>query len=134
MFSRAFGVGPKLFLAALGIASVAGVSNAEGPPAEISDWSAPAFWSPASTGGSPASRRTLSVESDIGGALPFVPVTPCRIVDTRGANGTFGGPALVAGAPRNFPLTSGPCTGIPSAVGAYSLNITATNPWGMGSF
>lgn len=132
MFSRAFGVGPKLFLVVFGIASVARDSNAEGPPAEISNWSAPAFWSPGSTGRSQPSRRTLSVEGDIGGALPFVPVTPCRIVDTRGANGTFGGPALVAGAPRNFPLTSGPCTGIPSAVGAYSLNITATNTLGDG--
>src|SRR4029453_6502567 len=39
-----------------------------------------------------------------GSALAFFTVTPCRLVDTRAASGTFGGPALVAGTDRVFPL------------------------------
>jgi len=58
-------------------------------------------------------------------ALQFVPVTPCRVVDTRGANGTFGGPAIPGNTSRAFPLTEGdnPC-GIPASAVAYSLNVT----------
>ena len=40
-------------------------------------------------------------------ALQFVPVTPCRVVDTRGANGTFGGPPIAGNSSRAFPLTEG---------------------------
>ncbi|MFN0166343.1 MAG: PQQ-dependent sugar dehydrogenase [Bryobacteraceae bacterium] len=56
----------------------------------------------------------------------FVPVTPCRTVDTRvgqGALGAFGPPALSAGAIRMVPIPAGPC-GIPSSAKAYSLNVT----------
>ncbi len=45
----------------------------------------------------------------------------------------YGPPALSQGAPRNFDLNSDPqCPGIPSAVEAYSLNITVTNTQGPG--
>ncbi len=53
----------------------------------------------------------------------FVPVTPCRIVDTRNANGAFGGPELAAGSTRNFNIPGGGC-GIPITAVAYSLNVT----------
>jgi hypothetical protein len=39
-----------------------------------------------------------------GSALEFSTLTPCRLLDTRDAAGTFGGPALAAGADRVFPL------------------------------
>jgi subtilase family serine protease len=58
------------------------------------------------------------------GALSFVPVTPCRVVDTRAATGTFGGPALAASASRSFPVPSSACS-IPGSASAYSLNATA---------
>jgi hypothetical protein len=57
------------------------------------------------------------------GALSFYPVTPCRIVDTRNANGNFGGPALTAGGTRSFVVPSSGCS-IPSTAQAYSLNVT----------
>lgn len=53
----------------------------------------------------------------------FYPVTPCRIVDTRTAAGTFGGPSMSAGETRAFPVPSSTC-GIPSSAQAYSLNFT----------
>lgn len=56
--------------------------------------------------------------------LQFVPVTPCRVVDTRGPSGTFGGPAIQGGAnPRAFPLPQGGCNIAANAI-AYSLNAT----------
>jgi uncharacterized repeat protein (TIGR01451 family) len=58
-----------------------------------------------------------------GGALRFVPVTPCRIADTRNPDGPFGGPVLAAGTPRDFDIPASAC-GIPSNAAAYSLNMT----------
>ncbi len=61
--------------------------------------------------------------------LRFVPVTPCRLVDTRETNlGTFGAPALVANATRFFAIPLQQNCGIPSAARAYSLNLTLVPP------
>ncbi|MDX1981556.1 MAG: hypothetical protein SFV51_14910 [Bryobacteraceae bacterium] len=72
-----------------------------------------------------------SVTASFTGATPaptsglrFVPVTPCRVADTRAAASAFGGPAISAGATRTFSIPSGPCPGIPSTALAYSLNLT----------
>lgn len=56
-------------------------------------------------------------------ALQFVPITPCRAVDTRSASGDFGGPALIEGATRTFSIPQSACS-IPSTAVAYSLNVT----------
>ena len=61
------------------------------------------------------------------GALYFYPLTPCRVVDTRNATGTFGGPSMGAGSTRTFPIPSSSC-GLPSAAQAYSLNMTVVPP------
>ncbi len=55
--------------------------------------------------------------------LQLVNVTPCRVVDTRNANGTFGGPPIQGGTFRSFPIPQGDCS-IPSTAAAYSLNVT----------
>jgi uncharacterized repeat protein (TIGR01451 family) len=60
-------------------------------------------------------------------ALAFFPLTPCRLVDTRGVTGPLGGPALAAQATRTFPLLSSACN-VPSSAQAYSLNYTAVPP------
>jgi hypothetical protein len=61
-------------------------------------------------------------------AYVYVPVTPCRLVDTRKSNGTFGAPSLVAGQQRTFLLANSSCN-LPAAAfvngGAVSLNVTA---------
>lgn len=57
------------------------------------------------------------------GALLFVPVTPCRLVDTRNAVSALGGPVMPDGSTRSFPLLSSPC-GLLANAAAYSLNIT----------
>ena len=57
-------------------------------------------------------------------ALRFVPVTPCRVADTRNPDGAFGGPILSAGTSRQFVIPQSAC-GIPAAAQAYALNVTA---------
>ena len=57
------------------------------------------------------------------GALNFYPVTPCRVADTRNANGPFGGPEMAAGATRSFAIPASACY-VPSTAAAYSLNVT----------
>ncbi len=56
--------------------------------------------------------------------LSFIPVAPCRVADTRNAAGSFGGPILMPGVARSFPIPQSAC-GIPSNATAYSLNVTA---------
>jgi lysophospholipase L1-like esterase len=59
----------------------------------------------------------------------YVPITPCRVVDTRISNGTsFGAPSLVAGQQRSFQLANSGCHLPPTALaggGAISMNVTA---------
>src|SRR5437764_1128828 len=60
-------------------------------------------------------------------ALNFVPVTPCRVADTRNANGPYGGPLLSGNTTRGFAIPAGACN-IPSNAMAYSLNFTVVPP------
>ena len=54
----------------------------------------------------------------------FHTVTPCRVVDTRNANGPFGGPALAANADRAF-VFAGQC-GVPPGASSVAINIAVT--------
>jgi lysophospholipase L1-like esterase len=57
----------------------------------------------------------------------FVPITPCRLVDTRQPEGPLAGPSLTGGEVRTFALAGNNCN-LPDALGsggALSLNITA---------
>jgi hypothetical protein len=68
----------------------------------------------------------------MGSALHYVPITPCRLVDTRTTpDGAFAGPSISGGTSRNFIVPSGSC-GIPTTAAAYSLNV-AVIPSGGGS-
>jgi YVTN family beta-propeller protein len=59
-----------------------------------------------------------------GSTLAFYPLTACRVLDTRNANGDLGGPFLSGGQERDFPLLESSC--IPPGVTpqAYSMNFT----------
>ncbi|MBI4910102.1 MAG: BACON domain-containing protein [Acidobacteria bacterium] len=62
--------------------------------------------------------------------LRLVPVSPCRLVETRAAyagttwSGSFGPPILTAGATRTIPVTASPRCGIPPSAKAFVLNVT----------
>jgi hypothetical protein len=64
-------------------------------------------------------------------ATSFYTVTPCRVVDTRGAPGPAGAPALIAGGVRTFPI-GGRC-GIPTTARAASANLAVTGPTAAGN-
>jgi hypothetical protein len=57
-------------------------------------------------------------------------ITPCRVADTRGPAGAYGGPALAANADRTF-VIGGQC-GIPVTAQAVSFNYTITQPTAQG--
>jgi len=57
------------------------------------------------------------------GTLQFYPLPPCRVADTRKANGDLGGPILSGKMERDFPVLESSC-GIPSSAKAYSFNFT----------
>ena len=69
---------------------------------------------------------TLNVAASFTAPAPaparFVPITPCRIADTRNADGPFGGPTLPGNTSRDFAIPFSGC-GIPSNATAYSLNV-----------
>ncbi|HMF10376.1 MAG TPA: hypothetical protein VKJ00_14655, partial [Thermoanaerobaculia bacterium] len=120
------------FLSRSGIAAVAWLLAVPTPGraqlgASVPNWPAPPYDQASST-----VRGGMHTLGDVTNPVAFVGVTPCRVVDTRGANGTFGGPGLSAGSPRNFPIPTGPCAGIPANAQAYSLNVTVTNTAGPG--
>jgi N-acetylneuraminic acid mutarotase len=105
---------------------------------DIQNWSAPPYWAPAAqpqrdgAAGEPAEAEATALEPLAlpTEPLPFIAVAPCRLIDTRGPVGTYGGPALVAGAPRSFPV-AGQC-GVAADAGAISVNATVTNTQGAG--
>ncbi len=59
-----------------------------------------------------------------GVGLLFVPITPCRIADTRTAQGPFGAPSIAANNSREFIIPNSSCN-IPASAQAYALNVTA---------
>ncbi|MBL8216088.1 MAG: hypothetical protein JNK87_35530 [Bryobacterales bacterium] len=64
------------------------------------------------------------------GGLRFVPVAPCRLMETRaeynfqGQTGAFGPPTLAAGESRTLVLPSSTVCSIPAAAKAYVVNVT----------
>jgi hypothetical protein len=73
----------------------------------------------------PSSGTDIQIVNPTPVAWQFVTLPPCRVVDTRNANGPFGGPPIPGNTARAFPLaqSGNPCN-IPSTAVAYSLNVT----------
>jgi len=82
-------------------------------------------------GGTSPLSNEASATPEPPSALRFIPITPCRVVDTRYSNGAFGSPALAAGATRDFAIPSGGC-GIPAGAAAYSLNVAVVPSGALG--
>lgn len=80
-----------------------------------------------------AGSGSLVASSDAGlftvtgaAATLYRTLTPCRVVETRGADGPLGGPALTAGQTRVFAV-AGSC-GIPATAVSISGNLTVVEP------
>jgi hypothetical protein len=69
---------------------------------------------------------SVSITEGPEGPSLFFTVTPCRVADTRDGNGPSGGPALVAGAVRSFPVAS--LCGIPPLARAVAVNLAVFQP------
>jgi fibronectin type 3 domain-containing protein len=98
-----------------------------------------------SSGTGPSATWSFTTQ---GPGLEFYPITPCRLVDTRGAtagfNGIapFSGPSLPGGQTLTIPVqsaaeagantTPAPCGVIPLSAQAYAINITVV-PYAMGA-
>jgi len=110
----------------------------------LKNWATPLYWQPdqgerKASGLAP--RGDGPPASTVPTFLTFVAMTPCRLVDTRGASqgfigvDPFQGPSIAAGLLNvaTFPLQSpteaettgpAPCGAIPTIAAAYSLNLT----------
>ncbi len=78
----------------------------------------------------PAAVLALVPCAEAGGPFSFFSLSPCRVVDTRNANGPTGGPVLAANATRSFPIL-GAC-GVPATAQAVVFNVTITQPTDFG--
>ena len=97
---------------------------------EIANWPAPATWTPRAPSrdsGRPLAGKGVIATQATDSPLPFIPLTPCRIADTRGNGfgGANGPPSLTAGPTRDFAIT-GSC-GIPASAVAVSFNFGVTS-------
>src|SRR5450759_4152043 len=83
----------------------------------IANWPAPASWTPPRARGATTLSETPPV--------PFIPITPCRVADTRGNGftGAYGPPPIGANTQRAFTIT-GQC-GIPTGAAAVSFKFAA---------
>jgi hypothetical protein len=88
--------------------------------ARVPNWTVPPYAASSAGGG-------YTTMTDFTGPRAFISVVPCRVVDTRGPNGPYGGPAMPQNFQRTFDIDDGPC-GIPAGAEAYSLNFGAIVP------
>jgi len=127
----------RLCLAAVGGFVSAVRLCAQDPEAGIANWPAPLYWSTGDSRPSDnsTSEGTVRIKSVPTSPVPFIGITPCRVVDTRDPNKPpgYGPPALSPGVAngRTFVLT-GQCGITADDVQAVSLNITVTNTLGAG--
>ena len=68
---------------------------------------------------------THAARAAVAGPYSFFPLTPCRVVDTRGPVGPQGGPALAANTVRSFSIINVNGCGVPASAKAAAINITA---------
>jgi len=109
------------------------IANATGTSITVSPATTTSYWVRVSNscGSANSVAATVTVTTNApSGATKFYLVTPCRIIDTRDANGAYGGPALASGAKRNI-VVAGVC-GIPTGVVSISVNVAAVAPSGNG--
>ncbi len=76
------------------------------------------------TSGSVTSNASAFTINPVISGSRFIPVSPCRLVDTRGAAGPLGGPFVPGNGSRDFPIASSTSCSIPNTAQAYSLNLT----------
>src|SRR3954451_13656072 len=129
-----------LLLSLLSVRPATGQSHNLNNNLPISTWQAPAFWDPSSTHRDPMEREKLLAArptpeaasgTQLSISLTFIAIVPCRLVDTRGQTGAFGGPVMTAAQTRTFPILSDPNCNIAASAQEYSLNFTVVPAGGL---
>lgn len=106
----------------------------------VQNWTVPAYRAASTSGG-------ISTMTDVSGQRTFVPISPCRIADTRaidGFGGQAGGPVLTSFVNRDFQITGSPavvpgppagCGGgtVPADADAVSIQFTVVTPTAAGN-
>jgi len=110
----------------------------------LRNWATPLYWQPNEVEREAAAKAAPQLQFSANqvstNALTFIAITPCRLVDTRGAsagfNGIapFSGPSIAPAGTITIPVQSpteattntepAPCGVIPSIAQAYSFNLT----------
>jgi hypothetical protein len=106
---------------ALVIVCLGTVAVAQEDQVPLANWVAPPHWTPTKS-------MVASAMTDLSNPVPFIPITPCRVADTRagsGFTGSYGPPSLASAATRTMTIT-GQC-GIPSYAAAVSFNFSVIN-------
>jgi hypothetical protein len=75
-------------------------------------------------------RAVTSTFGLVNSAATLFPITPCRVLDTRNANGPLGGPVLAAGSRRVFGV-AGKC-GVPTGAKVIVSNLTVVGAGAQG--
>jgi hypothetical protein len=104
------------------------VSGGTGSSITVTTTSSTNYWVRVSNscGSANSNTATVSVAQPAAAAASFFLVPPCRIIDTRSANGPRGGPAIASGAVRNVAV-AGVCGVSPSAK-SVALIVTVVSP------
>lgn len=100
-------------------------------PVALRPWPAPQYWQPPAGAQESATYAVAAAVAFPANPLVFVAMIPCRVVDTRAAQGfpsAFGAPSLIEGASRTFPMQASTTCAIPAAAQAYSVNVTVVPP------
>jgi hypothetical protein len=84
----------------------------------------------------PVQSRAPLLSDNSGYVMSFMPVTPCRIIDTRGGVPAppFAGGVFAAAESRDYQFSSAaaPCNGLPAGARGFSINVTVANTTGPG--
>ena len=117
-------IGNGTITAGQGTSSITFTAGSAGTPVTLSVAETNAALCPSAPG--TASIPVLPIGE---GSTLFYTIPPCRIVDTRGSDGPFGGPALAPWSipGRTFLLPEGTC-GVPAGVSAVSANMVVIGP------
>ena len=104
-------------------------TNNRRDPIALKNWKVPSIETMLRTYGDSPNTHFVNT-----GAFVFQSTIPCRVVDTRTANGAFGGPIFTAGQTRTYSMAAGGLCGssFPANIAAVSLNITVTQTAGTG--
>jgi hypothetical protein len=120
---------------ALMILCLGSLALAQDEELPLATWGAPPYWTPPpvkqlgskAAGGMVAQAQGMTARAAAlpSAPLPFVAITPCRIVDTRITDTDgFHSPNFIDDETRTFPFPSSPdCPGLPSTAGAFSVNV-----------